>query len=82
MVVILETNDIFHMQDLRNCIIAFEMWSFFFSCRDLFAKESIRFHQQLYKTKLQPNKSIIFYINYIFTICHRLWDLQNVVTNR
>jgi hypothetical protein len=29
MVVILEINDIFRMQDLRNYIIAFEMWSFF-----------------------------------------------------
>jgi hypothetical protein len=29
MVVILQVNDIFRMQDLRNCIITFEMWSFF-----------------------------------------------------
>ncbi len=67
------------MQDLRNCIIVFKMWSFFSLVHDQFVKESIRLHQQLYKTKLQPNKSIIFYINYIFTICHRLRDLQSVV---
>lgn len=67
------------MQDLRNCIIVFKMWSFFSLVHDQFVKEKIRFHQQLYKTKLQPNKSIKFYINYIFAICHRLWHLQSVV---